>query len=313
MTIDTGLLDDLDELFPIGGQGADGPGGAVAPVLPLEMLLTPDNPALRTRGILKRRAAPIAGYCGLNGSGKSMQAVRDSLLSLATGRRLLSTVTILDAESGNPHPGFELFTSWRQFHDIRNTDIISDEITGIMDSRDSGMPKHVRKMLPQMRRENVRFSWTGINWDNTDRRLRQLTWFMVACSAHAPDRRIQRMDGAPAIANIWAPNRLFVVTTFDATRMTKSEDSDRLTEDDNKRRRAKVINREYVWGPRERPAWTRGFPARLHPGALAFASYNTLDAVAQVDNSCPDCGGKITEKICKGHDAPVARSTRFAR
>lgn len=280
-------LVELDELLPLGDEGAEGPGGAVAPAVAPEILLRPDNPQLRTKGILKRRSAPIIGYCGLNGHGKTFAMVRDALLGLASGYRVLSTVNILDPESGNPHPNFELFRSWTQIHNIRSTEILLDEVTGIMDARDSGMPKHVRRMLPQQRRENNRVSWTGIDWDNSDRRLRQLTWAMVRCRGHFPARVAQRPDGLLDAVPMWAPNRFFVLTTFDAQRMTQSDDSAQITEDRDKKRRARVLNREFVRGP----------------GSLAFRCYNTLDSVSQVDSSCQVCGGRVPDKVCKGHPA----------
>ncbi len=301
--IDTGVLAALDELSPLGDEApaaaAERGEGAV---FRNELRLTVDNPALRTKGILMRRDLPIVGYCGLNGQGKSMMAVRDTLLSLAMGRRVLSTVTILDAESGNPHPNFIPFKSWQQLNtDLRNSDGVWDEITGILDSRDGALPKHVRRMIPQMRRENHPVRWTGISWDNTDVRLRQLTWAMVRCVGHDPVPR-QRTDGFADSITMWRPNRTFVATTFDARTLAKSDAAEMITEDRNKKRRAKVLNREFVRGPALRPVGM--WPVRMHPGQLAFQSYNTLDAVLQIDNSCPICGGRIPEKTCRGHGAP---------
>lgn len=282
-------LAELDELIPLpvsADTAGTRQGAGVSAEPDAVQLLEPDNPRLRTRGILRRRSAPIMGYVGLNGQGKTFTMVRDSLLSLALGRRVLSTVTILDPATGNPHPLFERFTSWEQLHDFRNGDVLMDEITGIMDSRDSGMPKHVRRLLPQMRRANVMVRWTGIDFDNTDRRLRQLSQAVVRCRGHLPNLRLQRGDGERDAVSMWAPNRAFVLTTFDAQTLTDSSDSRALTEDVRRERKAKVLNREIVWGPRE----------------PAFACYNTLDAVATVSSACPVCGGKPVEKTCRGHE-----------
>ena len=281
-------LAELDEVVPLPGvpaavdarerieaAGPPAPGG----------LLVPDNPGLRTRGILRRRSAPIMGYVGLNGQGKTFSMIRDTLLSLALGRRVLSTVTILDPATGAPHPLFERFVSWEQLHDFRDGDVLMDEITGIMDSRDQGMPKHVRRLLPQMRRANVMVRWTGIDFDNTDRRLRQLSQAVVRCRGHVPNRKLERIGGVQDAVSMWAPNRLFVLTTFDAQTLTDSGDSRALTEEPKRERRAKVLNREFVWGPRE----------------LAFQCYNTLDAVSAVANVCAVCGLKPIERTCRGH------------
>lgn len=281
-------LSELDEALPLPGAGSTAgarPRAVVLPATGAGGLLDSANKALRTRGILKRRSAPIMGYIGLNGQGKTFTMVRDSLLSISLGRRVLSTVTILDPSSGEPHPLFERFTSWEQLHDFRGGDVLLDEITGIMDARDSGMPKHVRRLLPQMRRANVMVRWTGIDFDNTDRRLRQLSQAIVRCRGHFPDRDLDRGDGVRDAVSMWAPNRLFVLTTFDAQTLAQSSDSQALTEDSKRQRKARVLNREFVWGPRD----------------LAFQCYNTLDAVSAVDNSCRICGGKPVERTCRGH------------
>ncbi|MBC9928394.1 MULTISPECIES: hypothetical protein [unclassified Leucobacter] len=281
-------LAELDELFELPVEAATAAtrqGGVVAAVPATPRLLVPENPALSTKGILRRRSAPIMGYVGLNGQGKTFSMIRDSLLSLAIGRRVLSTVTILDPATGEPHPNFERFTSWEQLHDFRDGDVLLDEITGIMDARDSGMPKHVRRLLPQMRRANVMVRWTGIDFDNTDRRLRQLSQAVVRCRGHFPNSKLVRGEGVRDAVSMWAPNRAFVLTTFDAQTLTDSGDARALTEDSERKRRAKVLNREFVWGPKD----------------LTFQCYNTLDSVSAVDNSCRVCGGKPVEKTCRGH------------
>lgn len=281
-------LAELDELVPLPVEADTVGARERAEVLAVPgagQLLRPDNPALRTRGILRRRSAPIMGYVGLNGQGKTFSMVRDTLLSLALGRRVLSTVTILDPETGEPHPLFERFVSWEQLHDFRDGDVLMDEITGIMDARDQGMPKHVRRLLPQMRRANVMVRWTGIDFDNTDRRLRQLSQAVVRCRGHLPNRGLEREGGVRDAVSMWAPNRLFILTTFDAQTLTDSGDARMLTEEPKRQRRAKVLNREYVWGPRD----------------LAFSCYNTLDAVSAVASVCAICGLKPVEKTCRGH------------
>lgn len=148
------------------------------------------------------------------------------------------------------------------------------------------MPKHIRRLLPQMRRLNVMVRWTGIDWDNTDRRMRQLTQAVVKAKGHLPNQKLVRGGNETDAVSMWAPNRLFLFTTYDAQTLTQSEDGQLLTQEQTKKRRAKVLNRELVWGPK----------------SLAFDCYNTLDAVSAVDASCPICGGRIPERTCKGHE-----------
>lgn len=54
-----------------------------------------------------RRAWPIHGYVGPNGGGKSCAMVWDTMPTLASGRRVLSTVRLLDFEDPRPCEGFE--------------------------------------------------------------------------------------------------------------------------------------------------------------------------------------------------------------
>lgn len=244
-----------------------------------------DMKELLTRAVRKRRAVPIHGYVGLNGHFKTWTMIRDTLPSLAMGRRVLSTVALLDPHTGNPHPLYTPFRSWSQLHDARDCDILLDEVTGIMDSRDQGMPKHVRRLLPQMRRSNVLVRWTGIDWDNSDRRLRQLTQAATKCRGRFANRKLQRLNATEDALAMWAPNRLAVLTTFDAQTLKSSEDSGLLQEDPSKKRQAKVLLREFAWAP----------------GSVAFRSYNTLDPVFAIDNNCIHCGNPIRQEFCKGH------------
>lgn len=271
------------------GERSPRESGGVAPevdavVLPL---LNFGDRKLLTSGILKRRGVPIMGYNGLNGDGKTFCMVRDTLPDLAAGRRVLSTVALLDPHTGNPHPLYVPFRHWSQLDDWVNGPILLDEVTGVMDSRESGMPRKVRKKIPQMRRANAPIRWTGIDWDNSDRRLRQITKAVTMCKGYLPRGGIVRADGSVDAVEMWLPNRLFLFTTFDTSTMNQSQDGQQLTQEDAKKRKAKVKKREIVWGP----------------GSLAFECYNTLDSVDSIDNSCPVCQGKVPEKTCKGHDA----------
>lgn len=293
----------------VAGEGAPAPTGdrapmpepaPSAPALQIAQSLRMDDKRLLTRGIRKRRAVPIHGYVGLNGHFKTWSMIRDTLPSLAMGRRVLSTVAILDPATGKPHHLYEPFRSWSQLLDFRDGDVLLDEVTGIMDSRDQGMPKHVRRLLPQMRRANVLVRWTGIDWDNSDRRLRQLTQAVTKCRGHMPNHKLVRQSETPDALAMWAPNRLAFLTTYDAQTMTQSNDGMQLTQETEKKRKAKVLLRELAWAP----------------NSLTFSCYNTLDPVLAVDNSCQHvdhltgevCGGKQQEKICRGHEG--ARSRR---
>jgi hypothetical protein len=60
---------------------------------------------VKAKARLKRRAYPIHAYIGPNGSGKSYAASYDTMLSLAFGRPVLSTVRLLDWTDAGPCPG----------------------------------------------------------------------------------------------------------------------------------------------------------------------------------------------------------------
>ncbi|MDO8341539.1 MAG: hypothetical protein Q7T59_06215 [Candidatus Woesebacteria bacterium] len=275
-------FDSTDELTALFDEDQDaegaarGPAASAAPAGP--MILDPSNRKLYTRQIRKLQKVPILGFVGLNGQGKSYNAVRSILPAIAEGAPVLSTVALLDPHTGNDHPQYTRLNSWQQLLDFKQGVCLLDEVTGIMDARDQGMPKPVRRHVHQARRAGVLFRWTGIDWDNTDKRMRQITSAVVRCRGYMP------VPGQSKVS-MWAPNRLFVFTTFDAQTLTASEDSRMFTESSQKRRKAKVLGREIVWGP----------------GSPAFQCYNTLDSVAWVDNSCPECGGKPMEKTCRGH------------
>lgn len=290
-------LDD-SRIDAMAGAEADAVGGGAAPAtLPVVLPPVPlslDTPGILTKGIQKRRSAAIIGYVGLNGQGKSLAMIRDTLPSLAMGRPILSTVTILDPVTGGPHPLFIPFERWAQLEDFRDGDVLMDEVTGILDSHTQAMPDFVRRLLPQMRRRNVLIRWTGMSWDNTNLRLRQPTRAVVKCRGLFPNRRLERHNSAQQDAlSMWAPNRAFVLNTFDAEALQKSSDTEQLTQDSRKERRASLLNRELFWGP----------------GSAAFGYYNTLADVYQVAHTCdhvhPDgsvCGLKVPAKpVCKGH------------
>lgn len=231
------------------------------------------------------------GYVGTSGHGKSASMVRDTLPSLAMGRRVLSTVEILDAWTGNPHPLYIPFTSFKQLETFRDGDILMDEITGIMDSHESAMPKGVRRRLPQMRRAGCLVRWSGIDWDNSNRRLRQMTQAVTICKGLFPDRKAASLESGAI--SLWAPNRAFMLKTFDAQKMMRSEDAQRLNADATAQAKKRATTRR----PRVLALeWWKG------RDSLAFRSYNTMGDVLGVDSSCPTCHGRIPDKICKGHD-----------
>lgn len=250
-----------------------------------------------SKAMRKRRSVPIMGYIGVSGNGKSASMVRDTLPSLAMGRPVLSTLELLDAHTGNPHPLYVPFRRFSQLTEFRGGDVLMDEITGIMDSHDASMPKSIRRVLPQQRRRGNTVRWSGIDWDNSNRRLRQMTQAVTSSTGYCANRKLVRTDtGEVDAIPMWAPNRLFHLITRDAQLMNKSEDSASLSGATQgaktRKKKPKILVWELWWGP----------------GSAAFDSYNTLGEVLAVDNGCEVCGLKTVEKTCKGHDGEPSPS-----
>lgn len=290
MTLETLRFEDLAHPDDESAAAEAEPGEADAP--PGAVVLEPN---LRvTRGMIRRWSVPIVGYVGGSGHGKSLTMVRDVLPTLFSGGKVLGTVTLLDPHTGNKHPNFEQLEHWDQLLAFQGGAMLLDEVHGVMDSRENGMPKAVRRKLPQMRRNGVRVRWSGIDFDNLDRRLRQLTQAVVRCRGHMPIRQ------APGEVQMWAPNRAFVLTTFDAQSIAKSEDSGMFTEEAAKKRKAKVLHREVFFG-------SNLVTGQKH---VALSSYDTMAPVSWVDSSCPECKLKMTERYCRGHDEPGAPRTQ---
>lgn len=292
---------DMSDAGDVWDALAEPEAGAASPG-PDAVILDPGAPIRLTRAMRRRRSVPVIGFAGVNGMGKSFSAVRDLLPDIAAGVPVLSTVALLDPWTGNPYPGCTRLESWRQVENFHTGVLVLDEVLNVADARDGGMPRHIRQHLAQFRRAGTRVVWTGIDFDNADKRVRQITQALVQCRGHFP-------AATPGEVRMWAPNRLFSLTTFDAQTIQSSDDSAMFTEETQKKRKAKVLSRELVWGPADRRTVLPGlwpFPA-VYGGMGAFRAYNTLDAVSMVSNLCPICAGKPVEKTCRGHDGAPTR------
>lgn len=234
------------------------------------------------RAIAVRRSSPIHAYVGPNGGGKSACMVRDTLPSLKAGRRVVSTVTLIDPRTGHSWPNYERFTDWDQLLEARDCDVLMDEMVGIASSRESmRLDQRVQNVLVQLRRRNVVLRWSAPNWARADKIVREVTQAVTECRGSYPDRRLVRAGEQDAV-QLWAPKRLFVFRTYDTTDFEEWSAG--------KREKADPITREWVYGP----------------GSEMFAAYNTLDAVSMVSGITPEgrcdvCGGKKTVPTCKGH------------
>lgn len=233
------------------------------------------QPAHRDRdaGRSRRRQAPIHAYIGANGSGKSLAMVHDTLPSLDAGRRVLSTVRLLDPVTGEPHSGYERLTEWSQIMDAENCDVLFDEVVGIASARESqGMPVQVANLLVQLRRRDVVLRWSAPAWARADKIIRETTQAVTVCKGFMS----KRANDAP---RLWAPRRLFRWKTYPAIDFDQAHQG-QIEKKPNG-------SGAWFWGPESR----------------AFHSYDTLDAVERIGEAldsgrCAHCGGRRTIHRC---------------
>lgn len=236
-----------------------------------------------------RRAHTIRAYVGPNGGGKSLAMVDDVIPSLMRGRRVLSTVPILDAETGEPHPLYTKFEHFDQLIEAEHCDVLMDEIVGIANSRDAmKLPTPVQNVLMQMRRRDLTLSVTAPAWARMDKIIREVCQLVTECRGYFP----KPAPPNDAEVSLWRPRRVFRWRSFDTLEF------DEWTA--GRREKLKPLAKQ----------WFRG------PGSEAFRTYNTLDAVSMVSGGNPDecevCGRHKRRETCAGHDGPAARSRRRA-
>lgn len=229
------------------------------------------SPAKSEAATKVRRSFPIMAYVGPNGGGKSLAMIKDTLPTLAAGRNVLSTVRLLDPDTGLPHPGYTPFTDWDQLLDARDCDVLMDEMVGIAGARESAkLDVRVQNLLVQLRRRNVVLRWSAPAWLRSDKIVREVTQAVTECRGYYSDTKLaQGKDGE---TQLWAPKRLFSFRTYDT-----------------------IDFEEWTAGRREKTTaqvseWFNGV------GSIVFKSYDTLDQVERVTGAdeggvCTTCGG----------------------
>lgn len=225
-------------------------------------------------GRSRRRGTPIHAYVGANGSGKSLAMVHDTIPSLQAGRKVLSTVRLLDPATGQPHKSYERLTDWGQLLEARQCDVLFDEVVGIASARESqGMPVQVANLLVQLRRRDVVLRWTAPAWARADRIIRECTQAVTVCHGYF-SKRVKDDE------RLWAPKRLFKFSTYTALDFDEAHTGQ--------------IEKK----PRSNTSWFRGV------NSLAFSSYDTLDQVERVgevldSGRCVHCGGRKAIPRCE--------------
>lgn len=265
-----------------------------------------------------RRGIEFHAYTGANGSGKTACMVRDTEPELAgivwecfnedhvhndpvydpetgdfiefgpnaqhTGYvRILSTVKLYNADSGQLHERFERLTDWHQLDGLEHAVILLDEIVSIAHSRDSGsLPHDIQERLMQMRKGDVIVRWTAPHWSRADKLIREVTKAITVCEGGIPLRTPGRM---------WAQNRRFLYRTFD------TRDFDEWTA--GKTEKVESLATEHFWGP----------------GSTAFKLYRTGQAVSRLGHAdgagvCILCGGTRRRSECSCDDYQAKKQSR---
>jgi hypothetical protein len=245
----------------------------------------------------RRRSLAIKAYVGPNGSGKSLAMVHDTLPSLARGRRVLSTVRILDPATGEPHRLYEPLTHWHQLLDFSNGDVLLDEVQGVASSRGhQSLPPAVLNLILQLRRRSVLLRWTAPAYGRADLVLREVTQGVTYCRGFRPQH---------GTGEAWPPNRWFLWRTYDALAFDEF--------DAGKRDNLKPLFRQFYKREKDRDQ--------------AHRWYDTLDAVdhirdADESGTCLVCGGHRRREPCRcakaarpqpapaGEDGPPVRIRR---
>lgn len=221
----------------------------------------------------QRRAATIHAYVGENGGGKSLAMVYDTIPSLRLGRPVLSTVRLVDPETGDPHPLYTPLTAWRQLLDFSGGDVLLDEVQGVASSRQSmGLPPAVLNLFLQLRRKDVVLRLSTPSYARADVVLREVCQAVTYCRGYRPE---------PQEGRLWGANRWFMWRTYDALQFD-----------------------EFSAGKREQlKPLARQLYRRLSDPDAAQSWYRTLDAVdyiadATETGTCLVCGGTRRRSAC---------------
>lgn len=263
-----------------------------------------------------RRDAPIHFYEGLNGTGKSLWMVHDTLPDLDAGIPVLSTVRLNDFRNLRPcedlgcpcdktedtrhphaHPAYRRWTTWGQLLDLvrlkRPCAVLADEVTGIADATEgASLPAQVKVFLPQLRRADGLFRLTGISWSKAHKSVRQMTWAVTRCESDWPITGYHD-DGTE---RLYRPRRLTVARTYDAKNLSSDNPTEAAYKD------LRPTARQALW-----------IPASI--AATAYNTFEGVDVIGTVDETgrCAYCGGHRAAVPCVCEDYVQRRATASAR
>lgn len=246
-----------------------------------------------SKGSKTRRGKTIHAYIGANGHGKTLAMMHDTYPSILAGRRILSTVRVIDPRTGETYANYERLHRLQQLVEARDCDVLLDEIVGALPSTaGQSLPLEVQLLLNQLRRRDVCLRWTAPSWMRCNVVLREVTQAVTICRGYS-------MVYLEDESRMWGMNRLFRWTTYDAFEFTEWSDT----------KEGKLKGLANAWISRERPWWLRalllGIGGRVGHASTAAASYDTFDAVDNIDSGegyCFRCGGmrpKVQRPACE--------------
>lgn len=188
-------------------------------------------------------------------------------------RKVLSTVKLLDPETGLESPHYVPLRSFVTLLGAEHLDVVMDEVTGVASARaHQSLPVQVENLIVQLRRRDARLIWTTPDYGAADNRIRQVTQGVVYCRGFAAVE-------ATEPGRVWRESRMFRWSLYDA------RDFDQFTA--GKREKLRPRSTQWFW----------------RPGHVAQDSYNTLAAVTQLGvaaegGMCLSCGGSRSRAKC---------------
>ncbi|WP_300683677.1 zonular occludens toxin domain-containing protein [Nocardioides sp.] len=120
---------------------------------------------------------PITAFVGMNGSGKTMSAVR---AARRAGRRLVTNVPGV--------PDSRHFTNLSSLLSIgfEDSDVVFDEAGVLFSSRNRSNDEKFLEVVQQLRKQRARLFWTAPAYARADKVLREVTQEVVRCTSWFP-------------------------------------------------------------------------------------------------------------------------------
>lgn len=231
-----------------------------------------------------RASQPIAAYVGINGSGKTLCMVHDTLPSLYAGRRVLSTVPLTWPDGTRPE-NVEVLTDWAQILDAEHADILLDEVSSIASARESeALPPQIATLLQQLRKRDLVLRWTAPSWQRADRILRETTKCLTVCHGYMSRRDRESM---------WRRNTLFRFVSYDARDFSDFDSVDQT------QRKLKPVQRDW-------------FVLSRHDAPLCYDTLAEVSTIGTVlmSGRCAVCGGRRRVPECSCADYLALKSRK---